>query len=34
MSCGLVIGTFGRTKAAKHEEKATSAVESLPYIVP
>jgi hypothetical protein len=29
---GLVIGTFRRTAARYHEEKATLLVESLPYI--
>jgi len=30
----LVIGTFRRTIARLHEEKATSVVESLAYIAP
>jgi hypothetical protein len=34
MARSLVIGTFRRTSARLHEEKATSAVESLAYIAP
>jgi hypothetical protein len=34
LSDGLFIGTFRRTIARQHEQKATPAVESLPYIVP
>jgi hypothetical protein len=33
LSYGLFIGTFRRTIARQHEQKATPAVESLPYIV-
>jgi hypothetical protein len=32
MSYGLFIGAFRRTIARQHEQKATPAVESLPYI--
>jgi hypothetical protein len=31
---GPVIGTFRRTMAGLHEEKATSVAETLPYIAP